>query len=140
MNFGRPKRRPDPGWIDLTAMVDVVFQLVLFFMVSYRVGQDERAGAIDVELPPASSEALPAEAGQLELAIDADGAVWIGPTPVDEAGLDEALALAFARSPGTLVVVRAHTAVDHGRVVAVMDRATQAGLRRLAIATETPGL
>lgn len=126
------KRRPDP-MIDVTPMIDIVFQLVLFFMVSTTFISSP---GIQVDLPRSSSQALITDKQEINIWMTTDGAVFVDEQPVSFERLKEVLQRGAARDPSTLVVIKADAGVSHGRVVSVMDVARNEGLTRLAIATE----
>lgn len=125
-------RRPDPV-IDVTPMIDIVFQLVLFFMVSTTFISSP---GIEVELPRSSSQVVMKEDRDLRLWVTSDGAVHVDDQPVDLRGLRARLRRTAESDPDTLVVIKADTGVAHGRVVTVMDIARQEGLNRLGISTD----
>lgn len=131
MNLGRT-RRP-PAIVDLTPLIDIIFQLVLFFMVSTTF---VTSPGIEVDLPRSSADTILKERDDLKIWVKADGTILLGDTPVDAAGLRAAFSNAAAKDPSTLVLIQADKAVDHGRVVGVMDAARAKGLSHLAIATE----
>ncbi|MCB9688525.1 MAG: biopolymer transporter ExbD [Alphaproteobacteria bacterium] len=134
MRFTRRGRRPEAS-VDLTPMLDVTFNLVLFFAVTTNFVQTEQAPGIEVDLPRASSETVLSDDGDMDVWVAADGAVYLDDQPVTLAQLDEAFRARAAAKPSTLVVIKADEGVAHGRVVAVMDYARNRGLSRLAIAT-----
>jgi len=129
-----PDRRPDP-LIDVTPMIDVVFQLLLFFMVSTTFISSP---GIEVQLPRASNQVVMSEDRDVRVWVTTDGAVYVDDDPVDLAGLRTRLRRSAERDPDTLVVIKADAGVPHGRVVTVMDIARQEGLGRLGISTEAP--
>ncbi|MBN2799572.1 MAG: biopolymer transporter ExbD [Deltaproteobacteria bacterium] len=137
-------RRADPI-LDITPMIDIVFQLVLFFMVSTTF---INAPGLQVDLPRSSSQVVISDARDVSIwmtcgtkAADgscSEGAVYVEDKPVSAAALSDIFKRAAARDPDTLVVLKADVGVRHGQVVAVMDLARSHGLTRLAIATEVP--
>jgi biopolymer transport protein ExbD len=131
VNFSRA-RRVEPI-VDVTPLIDIIFQLVLFFMVSTTF---VTAPGIEVDLPRSSADTILREQDDLSIWIAADGAVYVDDRPVDFAGLTTAMDEAAQKNPGTLIMLKADREVDHGRVVAVMDAARNRGLTQLAIATE----
>ena len=131
MNFSRARR--EDVVVDVTPLIDIIFQLVLFFMVSTTF---VTAPGIEVDLPRSSADTVLREKDDLNLWVTSDGAVFVDDEGVDTAGLRKALQVAAQSNPSTLVIIKADRAVDHGRVVAVMDLARGYGLTRLAIATE----
>lgn len=125
-------RRPDP-LIDVTPMIDIVFQLVLFFMVSTTFVS---APGIQVDLPRSSSQAVISDKEDVNIWVTAEGAVYVDEQPVTADRLRRILQRSAERDPNTLVIIKADAGVSHGRVVRVMDAARNEGLSRLAIATE----
>jgi biopolymer transport protein ExbD/biopolymer transport protein TolR len=130
------QRRPDPT-IDVTPMIDIVFQLVLFFMVSTTFISTP---GIQVDLPRSSSDAVVTDDRDLDIWITLEGSIYVDDEPVTAERLLRAMQLAAERDPNTLVILKADAGVAHGRVVQVMDMARNEGLSRLAIATETEAL
>lgn len=131
MNFSRA-RRVDPV-VDVTPLIDIIFQLVLFFMVSTTFVS---APGIEVDLPRSSSDTVLRDTDDLNVWVNSDGSVYVDEEPVDFRGLKSALSEAARSNPSTLIVIKADKDVGHGRVVAVMDAARSRGLTQLAIATE----
>ncbi len=132
MNFGR--RSQDDLTLDVTPLIDVVFLLLIFFMVTTTFAS--RSG-IGVKLPEAQAKERP-PAHVVELTLTAKGELFLDKTRLAPGGLAAALAEAARAHPGEVVVIRADAAVPHGRVVKAMDAARSAGFRRLAIATRAP--
>ena len=131
MNFSRT-RRAEPV-VDVTPLIDIIFQLVLFFMVSTTF---VTAPGIEVDLPRSSADTVIREQDDLSIWITAQGTVYVDDQPVDFTGLETAMDRAAQANPNTLVMLKADREVDHGRVVAVMDAARNRGLTQIAIATE----
>ncbi len=134
MAFGRTRR--EALRVDVTPLIDIIFQLVLFFMVSTTF---VTSPGIQVDLPRSSAQTILRDKDDINVWVTADGAVYVDDKPVDWAALRSALGTAAKSNPSTLVIVKADENVDHGRVVAVMDLARAFGLTRLAIATEAGG-
>lgn len=131
MKFGR-SRRPDPT-LDVTPMIDIVFQLVLFFMVSTTFISSP---GIQVDLPRANSQVVLSDKKDINVWMTVEGAVYVDDEPVDLGQLRQRLRSAAKGDPTTLVVIKADAGVEHGRVVTAMDIARGEGLERLAIATD----
>ncbi len=131
MNFA--VRRREPSRVDVTPLIDVIFQLVLFFMVSTTF---VTSPGIQVDLPRSSAQTIIREKQDINVWMTAEGSLYLDREPMTWPVLSERLAQAAMRDPDTMVIIKADTQVDHGRVVAVMDLARGKGLTRLAIATE----
>jgi len=129
MNF-LPRKELKPQ-VNLVSLVDVVLLLVIFFMLTSKFAFQS---GIDVRLP--QTKAAPATPpGQVTVTITREGRVY-----VDQQRVSWKQLLAVLKnkkeSGKELLVVRADKNVRHARVVRVMDLARQAGIARLAIATE----
>jgi len=125
-------RRPDPI-VDVTPMIDIVFQLVLFFMVSTTF---VTSPGIQVDLPRSSAQTVLSDDKDIQVWVTTDGAVYVDEQPVTVAELRARFLRAAKNNPNTMVVIKADGGVNHSRVVAVMDQAQAQGLTRLAIATD----
>ncbi len=124
------RRRREPS-INLAPLVDIVFLLVIFFMVSSTFITPETG--LPVDLPQAvSGEERPQ--GAPVVVVRADGqAFWKG-EPVEDAALLATLRGELAQDPVGTVVLRADRKTPHGRVVQVMDLIRRAGAKRVAVA------
>ena len=135
MNFSSERRRA-PVLLDLTPLIDVVFLLLIFFMVSTTFVQD--AAGLKIDLPRSDNRDAIDAKQDVSIRVAADGSVFVDDAGVTLESLREHLAAAAKKNPETMVVLEADQAVDHGRVVEVLDLARDLGLTRFAIATEAP--
>ncbi len=136
MDFS-PRRRRLPLILDLTPLIDVVFLLLIFFMVTTTFVPD--ATGLQVDLPRSDTQQVVGESDDLTLQVGADGAVAIDGRALSLEQLSAELRKAARTNPNTLIVLEADTATSHGRVVEVMDLAREIGLTSFAIATEGGG-
>ena len=107
--------------INLTPLIDVIFLLLIFFLVAARLDQSERQ--MDVPLPSAAS-ALPmvSEPNELVVNIDQTGNYIVSGNRLDADGVERAIRQALADNPTNLaVMIRAHRAVEFQVPVTVMD-------------------
>lgn len=120
--------------VNLTSLIDVVFLLLVFFMVSTTFLDPERE--IELDLPQAESGAE-SDAGPEELVINvlADGRVSLAGRQLDDEALRSSLERAARKNPDTPVTIRGDASVAHARIVAVMDACALAGLSNLAVGT-----
>jgi biopolymer transport protein ExbD len=127
-NARRPRRRP---FINITSLIDVMFLLLIFFMVSSTFRHQH---GIDVALPAAAtSEQQDLEA--TELVVLADGTYRFGDETLRPRVLADALRRHVAEQPDRRVVLRADEGADWGAVVAAIDAAREAGGSELIIQT-----
>jgi biopolymer transport protein ExbD len=134
----RPNR-PDPPDINLTPLIDVVFLLLIFFMVSTTFKEDAR---IRLRLPEAQGEEVPAQEPQaLEILIDVGGTFYVNDRRVVDRKLDtlkKAIAGAAGEDLEIPVVIKADARTPHQAVMTAMDAASQLGLLRFAFAATRP--
>lgn len=136
MNFGSGRLRDEPE-ISLTSLIDVVFTLIIFFVVTTTF--DQRS-AIKLQLPEASGEPPAEVAEPLVLIIDAEGRYYVDGNEVlrkDGAGLRDAIrAVAGAGdAAGRGVNLRADARTPHQSVVTALDALGQLGYEKVSIAT-----
>ncbi len=133
----RPRRR-EPLELGLTPLIDVVFLLLIFFMVTTTFRQESE---FDITLPEASQ--TPTEqSDQLTVHVDAGGRYRVNEQPLpgtSVAALRAYLEAAMESGEITVLTIRADADTPHQAVVRVMDAAGQAGLQRIAIATTQGG-
>ncbi|HEX7041162.1 MAG TPA: biopolymer transporter ExbD [Trueperaceae bacterium] len=118
--------------MDLTPMVDVVFLLIIFFMLTTTFITVE--SGLPVDLPQAQT-AQAATSDLPTVTINGLGEVFFGGTRVAESDLPGLVRQAIAQSGQTSVVLRADSATPHGQAVRIMDYLRQAGAERIVIAT-----
>lgn len=120
--------------LNLTPMIDVVFQLLVFFMVATTFLDPEQE--IGIDLPEAVSGTRP-EAERIEITINvfADGRVVLAGQELSADELLAALRSAASADQRTAVTIRGDQVAPHRSIVAVMDACAQAGLSNLAVGT-----
>ena len=131
----RPDRSDERVDINLTPLIDVVFLLLIFFMVSTTF---DRHAKLKVDLPEASAKATQQQDEPVVLSIDAKGNYFINDRQVVNTRLETlktALQKTVADNKDVSLVLRADAKTPHQSVVRAMDAASQLGLTRLSIAT-----
>ncbi len=121
--------------VDLTSLIDVVFLLLLFFMVSTTF---EHQAVLKVDLPDASAVDAPVDLPErLELVIDASGLMFLNDRQLVDSE-ERTIKAAFNEAAGDdrnlPLILRADRETPHHFVVTVMDVAAQLGFRNLSIA------
>jgi biopolymer transport protein ExbD len=131
----RPNRSDERVDVNLTPLIDVVFLLLIFFMVSTTF---DRHAKLKVELPEASAKTEQQLEDPVVLSIDAKGNYFIDDRQVVNTQLETlkiALQKTVADKKDVSLVLRADAKTPHQSVVRAMDAASQLGLTRLSIAT-----
>jgi biopolymer transport protein ExbD len=128
----------DEPTVNLTPLIDVVFILLIFFMVSTTF---QRESEIKIELPEASSEPVEEKEEVLEIVIDIEGHYFIDEQQVVNTEL-ETLKTAIRKFLGEQteipVVIRADRNTPYESVVRAMDATAQLGLLQMSLATNQP--
>jgi biopolymer transport protein ExbD len=132
----RAKKTEDPE-ISLTSLIDVVFLLLIFFMVSTTF---ERQAVLKIDLPEASNVSHPEnQPDSFELVIDPKGQYYLNDRQLVD-GRPSTLRAAFEEAAGEdrdiPIILRADAETPHHFVVTAMDVTAQLGFTRLSIATE----
>lgn len=135
----KPDRRDEID-LNLTPLIDVVFLLLIFFMVSTTF---EKTSKLKIDLPEASSQATPQSDKKIVIGIDTKGRYYINDRQLVNTQL-KTLKIALLKVAGDNkdipIVLRADAKTPHQSVVTAMDAASQVGLTRMSISTlETNG-
>jgi biopolymer transport protein ExbD len=120
--------------INVTSLVDIIFNLLLFFMLTTSFSE---SGGIEVDLPRASTAAMSTSERDLIIALTENGDIVVKNERVSMDALGQKLEALKARAKKERVIIQADKTVPHGRVVEVMDLIKSKGLGRIAIATES---
>ena len=126
------ERKKIPTALDIAPLIDIVFLLIIFFMLTANFIMQP---GIKVKLP-ASETASAQEHDRITVHITSADELFINGRPVDMAGLGRELSELAALSPGSGVVLKADGKVDLALAVRVMDIARKAGSGSLVISTE----
>ncbi len=128
----RRKREAEESEINMTPMLDVVFIMLIFFIVTSSFVKE---AGIDVNKPDAVT-AERKERGNILVAISERGRIWINKREVDIRTVRANIERLHAENPLGGVVIQADRESKNGLLVAVMDAARQAGVDEVSIAAE----
>jgi biopolymer transport protein ExbD len=127
------RRNPKKARIEIIPMIDTIFFLLVFFMISTLSMAQYRG--MPVNLPQAAAgQQAPAESAAIT--IDKHAQIFLNEQPVDKTVLGDLLRQQLAKNADLLVVINADDGVEHGRVVEIMDIARGASVARMAIAVK----
>ena len=121
--------------INITPMLDVVFIMLIFFIVTASFVKE---AGIDVNKPDAAT-AVAKEKANILIAIDANGEIWIDRRIVDPRAVRANIERLHAENPQGTVVIQADDDARTGVLVQVMDAARLAGVYDVAIAAAPTG-
>ena len=131
----RPRRKSaldEESNIDMTPMLDIVFIMLIFFIVTATFVKET---GIDVTRPDSDTAVQQTKVGML-IAIDAQNEIWINRRKIDLSALRANVERLRAENPQGGAVIQADKAARTGILVDVMDRLRQAGVPRVSIATD----
>lgn len=134
MNFRRQRR--EELEISLTPMIDVVFLLLIFFMVTTTFNRETE---LQIQLPEAAGQE-PIERNIIEISIDAEGTYYVNQHQVVNRTMEmlkKAIQDAAKDSTKPTLVIAADANATHQSVIRVLDAAKQLQFMRITFATKT---
>lgn len=132
MRLGRRHVKNEEAQIDLTSMLDIVFIMLIFFIVT---SSFVRESGVDVNRPQASNVTSQKEAG-IFVAITSANNIYIDKRLVDAERVEATLEHLLLEQPEASLVIQADEHAYNGTVVKVMDAAKGAGVKSIALAAE----
>ncbi len=120
----------DESGVDITPMLDVVFIMLIFFIVTATFIKE---AGIDVDKPEAAT-AVVQEKASILIAIDAEDQVWINRRQVDLRSVRSIIERLHAENPKGTVVIQADRNSRNDTLVQVMDSSRRAGVYDIALA------
>ena len=130
-----PKESEKNLEINIVPMIDVIFSILAFFIISTLFLT--RSEGLPVDLPQAETSQQQSET-EVTVTIQANGKIALNQEEVSIANLIPEVKKISQNSQETIVIVKADQAVSHGDVVNVMDQLRKVEGVKLAIATTTP--
>jgi biopolymer transport protein ExbD len=129
--MGRKVRVEEDATIDMTPMLDIVFIMLIFFIVTTVFVKE---AGVNVNKPNGDLAVMPKNAN-IFIAVTEDGKVWIDKSEVDVDLVRANLERLMAEQPSDVIIIQADKEAEHGLVVEVMDQIKMAGIDRISIAT-----
>ena len=130
-------RKPEPSRLQLTAMIDILLLLLIFFIVSHQYTNSETE--LSVSVPTAQEGADPSrQKGEIYINILSDGSIQVEGNVVDLPALLEKLSSIAMQYENQPVRIRGDGAVSYQRIVEVIDTCQKAGIWNISFATQKP--
>ena len=126
-----PRQKSDKARIEIIPMIDIIFFLLVFFMVSTLSMTVNRG--LPVNLPKAASSQKDLREN-FNITVTQDGTIFLNKEPTTLAALGQQVKAGVDKEPELAVIINADDQSLHGAIVAVMDEVRLAGASRLAIA------
>ena len=130
---GNRMRETAESEVNMTPMLDVVFIMLIFFIVTASFVKE---AGVDVIRPPAMT-AINKDKGNILIAITENGQIWIDRRQVDPRSLRANIERLHGENPHGSIVVQADQKSQNHLLVAVMDAAKSAGVNSIAIAADS---
>ena len=128
----RRDRRKSGSEVNLTPMLDVVFIMLIFFIVTASFVKES---GIEISRPGAAT-AVRKEKGNILIAISANDQIWMNRRQVDPRALRANIERMHAENPQGAVIIQADKDAKTGLLVKVMDAARAAGIKSISIAAD----
>ena len=128
-----PDEPETPFEINIVPMIDVIFSILAFFIISTLYLT--RSEGLPVDLPSAQTAQVE-QSVQINVTIEPDGDLFLDRQAIELEQLKGAVGALIEPNSESLVIINADETVEHGRVVSVMDRLRQVEGAKLAIAAK----
>ncbi len=123
---GRKIRKPDEANVDLTPMLDVVFILLIFFIVTSTFAREEAIG-LEPPPPPSPPDEEQVQVPAILILVEESNLITINGRPTDISSVRANIERVVAESPNSSVIIQAHPKAKSGVVVQIRDEAYNAG-------------
>ena len=126
MNIRKKRSELEEGMIDTSALVDIMFILIIFFLVTMTFNEAEHD--IAVNLPETDSN-LSSATKAIIINVRQDGSYYIGSKRTNLAGIQQALRQLLAKNPQQKILVRGDRNALHGHVAAAIATCRASGIQ-----------
>lgn len=132
MSFEKYAEAEEESQIDMTPMLDVVFIMLIFFIVT---SSFVRETGVDVSRPSADT-AQSTDAGSVQIGITENNEIWIDKRRIDPRAVRANVEKSLAENPGGAVVIVADEGSNTSTLIKVMDQARLAGADNVSVAAK----
>ena len=127
-------RKAKGGSLDITPLVDLVFLLIIFFLLSTTFNVSP---GIRLDLPEASSQKIHKERKEITLSVDQSGTIFVNKDPIDQTSLLSRLLSWAHEDRDTTVLIKGDRNTGYGQMVDILGTVKQSGFHRIAIMTQS---
>ena len=128
------KREEDNFAMEMTPLIDVVFLLIIFFMVSTVFVDFSRR--MDINLPSSKSSIIDEKPKTLEIKISKDKKIFLAGKPITLLGLEQTLRKLDVKGKKQTAIIRADKLLPYGEVIQVMGLLQKAGIPDISVAVK----
>ena len=127
------RRKPEEeGEINITPMLDIVFIMLIFFIVTTSFVKEPGISPAR----PFAQTAATKERGNIMIAVSRDDQIWMNKNRVELTGVRQLVEAARAENPESSVIIVADQSASTGMVIDLMDQVRVAGVTSIALAAE----
>lgn len=130
----RDSRKLNTPELMIIPMIDIMFFLLVFFMLSTMYMVDMKT--IPIKLPTAENSSVDTKT-TFAVSIKKDGSIWLADKKTDIKSLTMQAMMEQKSNPGFAIIIRADKDSDYGQVIALLDTLKGAGINRFGLATDT---
>lgn len=134
MQFKEQKKKKN--LINITSLVDVIFILLIFFMVTSTF---KNKSEIELDLPETGTSPSNADEKQIEIFVDKEGKIFFDGNEIQKEILSQKLTELAKTEADKQVSLNADKGVTHGKIVEIMELVQKSGLTKLAVTTKVKG-
>ena len=140
MNFRKTDSSNRSGVPDLTPLIDVVFQLLIFFLLTSKYVEQapNPSSSIPVNLPESSLTASSNLPQEMIISIDEEEKIFVGDEEMTLDQLTQHLSQIVQKKPNTLVLIRGDQKVSYGQIGRIMSIVQASGLKMSVILQSSP--
>ena len=128
------KREEDNFAMEMTPLIDVVFLLIIFFMVSTVFVDFSRR--MDINLPSSKSSIIDEKPKTIEIKMSKDKKIFLAGKPVTILGLEQALRKLDVKGKKQTAIISADKVLPYGEVIQVMGLLQKAGIPDISVAVK----
>jgi biopolymer transport protein ExbD len=128
------KREEDNFAMEMTPLIDVVFLLIIFFMVSTVFVDFSRR--MEINLPSSKSSIIDEKPKTLEIEMSKDKKIFLAGKPITVLGLEQALRKLDVKGRKQTAIIRADKLLPYGEVIQVMGLLQKAGIPDISVAVK----
>ena len=119
--------------VDLTPLIDVVFILLIFFILSANF---QKESSVEVDRPSASSSMIKEASKTLTVSVDRNNQIWFKDSVVNLTQLQFQMKSVVSKKEKINTIINADKSVDTGTLIQVIDAIRLSGISNVAIATQ----
>ncbi len=132
MKFRHKRREEEESEINITPMMDIVFIMLVFFIVTTSFIKET---GIDPNRPEAET-AKRAELGNILIAVAPNDRIWMNKAPIELEAVKIMMELAHAENPESSVVIVADELASTGLVLDIMDQIRLSGISKISLSAK----